>query len=96
MTCRLMQRAAVLVSILGASAPALADTIEVGVDGLIFVPADVKITAVCTTSTGPVTTGQTRPVDVRDGTVKRDLYIPLPRRPLVRKCLGFTIATPGS
>ncbi len=43
MTCRVMQRAAVLVSILGAAAPALADTIEVGVDGITFVPADIKI-----------------------------------------------------
>ena len=43
MTCRLMQRAAILVSILGAAAPALADTIEVGIDGISFVPQDVKI-----------------------------------------------------
>ena len=43
MTFRMMQRAAVLVSILGAAAPAGADTIEVGVEGLTFVPADVKI-----------------------------------------------------
>ncbi len=43
MTCRMMQRAAVLVSILGAAAPALGDVIEVGVVGTTFIPADVKI-----------------------------------------------------
>ncbi len=43
MTCRMMQRVAIVVSVLGAAAPALADTIEVGVMGLTFVPPDVKI-----------------------------------------------------
>ena len=43
MTCRIMRRTMVLVSILGAAAPAVADTIEVGVEELTFVPADVKI-----------------------------------------------------
>ena len=55
----------------------------------LLIPANVTISARCPTQKGDVATGATRPVDVRDGTVRRDLYLPLPLRPRVRTCSSF-------
>ena len=60
----------------------------------LLIPAEVTITAICHTKGGPIATGQTARVDIRDGTVQRNLYLPLRPRPRVRTCLGFVFDFP--
>jgi hypothetical protein len=61
----------------------------------VLIPANVTINVICHTNRGPITTGQTAPVDIRDGTVQRNLYLPLRPRPRGRTCLGLVRGTPG-
>ena len=60
----------------------------------LLIAANVTIAAFCPTAAGLVRTGQTAAVDVRDGTVRRDLYLKLPRRPLVQTCLDLSSEMP--
>ncbi len=57
----------------------------------LLLAADLQIHVVCRAENRTFTTGRSAPVEMRNGSVRRTLYLDLPRRPRLRTCLPISI-----